>query len=161
MYLKEMRSVPHCPAARRRMPCGRAVAVAAVSSALLAASVVAASDDESRPVEPVIPPGQEALIARMLGRGMTLPDCTLVSCGVKYTVIEATYSCVDGDVTLELGHPQNAPAQTAQFAITIQSGTAPPDLQNSLVSLVRSHEADFVWDWQESAAAAENDDDPE
>ena len=86
----------------------------------------------------------------MLGRGMALPDCTLVSCGVEYTVIEATYSCLDGDVTLELGHPQNATDasfQTAQFAITVQSGTPPPDLQDALVSLVRSREADFVWGW--------------
>jgi len=102
-----------------------------------------------------------ALIAGMLGRGMALPDCTLVSCGVDHTVIEATYSCVDGDVTLEFGHPQNAPAQTAQFSITVQSGTAPPDLQSALVSLIRAREAGFVWGWQESASAAENDAAPE
>jgi len=90
------------------MTCGRAVALAFVSYALLAASVVAATDAESPTLEPVIPPGQEALIAGMLGRGMALPDCTLVSCGVDHTVIEATYDCVDGDVTLrdELDVPQ-------------------------------------------------------
>ena len=92
---------------------------------------------------------------------MALPDCTLVRCGVDYTVIVATYSCLDGGVTIELGHPQNATdtsITTAQFAITVQSGTPPPDLQDALVSLIRSREADFVWGWQESAAAAENDD---
>jgi hypothetical protein len=164
MCLKEMRSVHHRPASRWRMTCGRAVALAVVSCTLLVASVVAASEAESPTTEPVIPPGQEALIAGMLGRGMALPDCTLVSCGVDHTVIVATYSCLDGDVTLELGHPQNATDtsfETAEFAITVQSGTPPPDLQYALVSLVRSREADFVWGWQESAAAAENDDAPE
>lgn len=163
MFLKEMRPVPHRPASRWRMSMrwSRAVALAAVSCALLAAFVVAASDDEHPTVEPVIPPGQEALIAGMLGRGMALPDCTLVGCGVAYTVIEATYDCLDGGVTLELGHPQNATdasAQTAQFAITVQSGTPPLDFQDALLSLVRAREGGFVWGWAEPAADAENDD---
>jgi len=160
MVSKE-RLVPPHPAPRWPMTCGRAVALAVVSCVLLAASVVAATEAEPPILEPVIPPGQEALIAGMLGRGIALPDCTLVSCGVDHTVIEATYSCVDGDVTLEFGHPQNAPAQTAQFSITVQSGTAPPDLQSALVSLIRAREAGFVWGWQESASAAENDAAPE
>jgi hypothetical protein len=126
---------------------------------LLTASVVLASDDESAPVEPVIPPGQEALIASMLGRGMALPDCTLVSCGVAYCVIEATYDCDGGGVALELGHPESATdasGRTAQFAITVQSGMAPPDFANAILSLVRSRERNFVWAVAETAPDAED-----
>lgn len=157
-----MRSAPHRSASPWRWTCGRAVALTVVSWALLATSLVAASDAQSPPVEPVITPGQEALIASLLGRGMALPDCALVGCGVDHTVIVATYGCPDGDVTLELGHPQNATdttTQTAQFAITVQSGTPPPpDFQQALVSLVRAREASFVWALAESAADAESND---
>jgi len=92
---------------------------------------------------------------------MALPDCTLVSCGVTYTVIEATYDCLDGGVALELGHPQSATdtsGRTAQFAVTVQSGTPTPDFSNALLSLVRSRERNFVWALAESAVDAENDD---
>jgi hypothetical protein len=138
---------------------GRALVLAALWCVLLATSVGAVTPA----IEFVIPPGQEALIASMLGRGMALPDCTLISGGVNFTVIEATYSCVGGSVTLELDHPQNADtsAQTAQFAISVRSGTPPLEFQEALVSLVLSRENSFVWAWAESGADAESVDAPE
>jgi hypothetical protein len=48
------------------MPLGRALALVTVSCTLIVASVAAASDAEPPTLEPVIPPGQEALIAGML-----------------------------------------------------------------------------------------------
>src|SRR5262249_27141540 len=111
------------------------------------------------------PPGEEALIANMLGGATVLPDCRLVGCEVNYSVIQATYSCPDGRVAIELGHPQSAThpsTETAQFAITVVSGTPPRDFGRTLVSLVRSRESSFAWAWAESAAGsaldAESDD---
>ena len=147
----------HSRPASRRMTCGRGVALAAVLCALLAASVVAADDDYPTG-DPAIPPGEEEVIASMLGRGLALQYCTLASGGVDYTVIKATYDCLGGAVTLELGHPRNATVtstQTAQFAVTVQSGSPPPGFQDALASLIRSHEQNFEWSWPEHGTAAE------
>jgi hypothetical protein len=97
----------------------------------------------------------------MLGRGMALPQCTLISGGVEYTVIKATYHCLGGEVALELGHPLTAATtstQTGQFAITVQRGSPPPDFGDALVSLIRSREQNFAWTWAEYDAAAKDDD---
>ena len=154
-----MRAVHSGSPSRWRMMCGRGVALAVV---LLAGSVISADGDEYPPGDPAIPPGEEEVIAAMLGRGMALHDCTLISGGVQYTVIKARYNCFPGnEVTLELGHPRNATLpsiQTGQFAITIQSGTPPPGFQDALASLVRSREGAFEWSWPEYDPAAENDD---
>jgi hypothetical protein len=131
-----------------------------VLGALLAASVVAADDDYAA-VEAAIPPGEEELIAAMLGRGTLVGECALISGAVEYTVIKATYSCPGGQTTLELGHPQNATvrfAQTERFAIAVQSGSPPLAFQNALASLIRSNERNFDWGWQERPGAAEDDD---
>ena len=141
------------------MICGRGVALAAVLCALLAVSVVDADDDHPSG-DPAIPPGEEEVIAAMLGRGMALHQCTLISGNVEYTVIKATYGCPGGEVMLELGHPRNAAStstQTAQFAIDVQSGAPPPAFQDALASLVRSQEERFTWSWPEYDAAAEDD----
>jgi hypothetical protein len=96
----------------------------------------------------------------MLGRGTAVDYCTLVSGGVQYTVIRATYDCLGSPVTLELGHPRNATGpstQTGQFAIRVASGTPPPGFQDALASLVRSREGYFQWTWPEYDPAAENE----
>jgi len=155
-----MRPVDSRPTSHWRITWGRGVALAALLSALLAASVVAADDDDRPAAEPAIPPGEEALIAAMLGRGMAVGECALIGAGVEYTVIKATYRCPGGETTLELGHPQNATvrsAQTKQFAITVESGSPPPIFQHALASRIRSHERDFQWGWQERPGAAEDD----
>src|SRR5690348_15391084 len=110
---------------RHEMARSVAIALAAVLCASLAASVVAADDDGPSTADAVIPPGHEALIGAMLGRGMALHDCVLVSGGVQYSVIKATYRCLFGEVTLDLGHLDNATPtsiRTGQFAITLESG---------------------------------------
>ena len=138
----------------------RGVALAALSCALLAASVVAANDGDVPIGEPAIPPGEEELIAGMLGRGMALRDCTLASGGVEYTVIKATYACPAGAVSLVLDHPQNATAAsmvTGQFAVTLQSGAPPAGFGEALASLIRAREAAFVWSWPEHEGAAADD----
>ena len=156
-----MRPVHSRPESRWRMTCARGVALAAVLCVPLVASVVAADDDDYPAGDPAIPPGEEQLIATMLGRGLALHDCTLTSGGVEYTVIKATYDCPGGEVALELGHPRNATVtstQTGQFAITVEGGSPPPGFQDALASLIRSQEEEFEWSWPQHDAAAENDD---
>jgi len=155
-----MRPVHSRPESRWRMTCARGVALAAVLCVPLVASVVAADDGDHPTGDPAIPPGEEELIASMLGRGMALHDCTLISGGVEYTTIKATYDCPGGEVTLQLDHRRNATAtstQTGQFAITVQSGSPPLGFGDALTSLIRTQEDHFQWSWPQYDAAAEDD----
>ena len=97
----------------------------------------------------VIPPGQEDLLAGMLGRGATLPDdCKFAGADVDHATIKTTYTCAHGDVGFRLCHPSAAPpgaTQTARFAITLQTGTPQDSLKEALVARIRSREADFQW----------------
>ncbi len=154
-----MRPVDRRPASRWRTMCGRGVALAAVLSALLSGPVIAADDDDLVAGDPAIPPGEETLIATMLGRGTLVHDCKLMSGGVEYAVIKATYNCPRGEVTLELGHLQNATAtstQIGQFALTVQSGSPPPGFQEALASRIQSRETYFAWSWPEYHAAVDD-----
>jgi hypothetical protein len=149
----------HNRAPRWRLTWRRRVALGAVVGALLAASLVTASDDDFG--NPAIPPGEEQVVATMLGRGVALQYCTLVSGGVEYSVIKGTYNCLTSEATFELRHPRYATAgstQTEKFVITLASGSAPPGFQDVLTSLVRSHERDFQWSWPEYDPAARGDD---
>lgn len=143
-----------------RMRYARRVALAAALCTLLAAPVVAQDAGESPAGDPAIPPGEEELIAGMLGRGVALNDCRLVSGGVEYTIIKATYECPGGRVTLQLDHPRNATPtslQTGQFAVTVQEGAPPPGFEDTLVGLIRAQERDFQWNWPQADAAADGD----
>ena len=99
--------------------------------------------------ESFIPPGQEALVGAMLGSDATLPgDCKLLTGNLQKTTIEATYACSSGEVVVELANPANAPTnatRTEKFAIRVVRGTAPADLQSTLVSRIRERESQFRW----------------
>ena len=130
--------------------CGRRIGLAlrvTFICALLGTPVLAEEEESG----PAIPPGQEELLAAMLGRGTPLAgDCRLSSGGVEYTIIRATYACPGGPVVFELAHPSqagNTATPTKQFAITLKSGTPPGDMADAFVSLVRSREDDFKWTW--------------
>jgi hypothetical protein len=80
---------------------------------------------------------------------------------VQYDVIKATYGCGGGDLTIQLAHPRHATTgsvRTAQFAITVESGTPPPGFPEAIVSLVRSREAGFAWTAPERDRAATDGD---
>lgn len=99
--------------------------------------------------EAVIAPGNEELLAAMLGKGGTLPEgCKLTGGEVQHSKIRATYQCAAGEVVLELLHPQQAPAsatRTERFAIVVVSGTPPPTLLSGIEALVRAKESGFEW----------------
>ena len=139
----------------RRVICGRGLALAAMLWTLLATSVVAADDDEAT-VDAVIPPGEEQVVADMLGRGAGLQYCALVSGGIRDNVISGVYNCVGNEVRVELANPRNATAtsiQTGQFAVTVQ-GSPTAGFQDDLVARVRSAEGSFQWARPERDAPA-------
>jgi hypothetical protein len=158
--MRLMRAVHSHAASRWLTLCGRGLALTILWCSLLAATVVAADDDDYATRRPSMPPGQESLIAGMLGRGMLIRGCRLASGGVEYTVIKATYDCPRGEVALEISHLLDATAPSAQigqFAITIQSGSPPSGFEEALVSRVRSRQNQFVWTWPEPAPVQGDD----
>ncbi len=139
---------------------GTCAAPATLLCALLFASALAAAEPAASP-NPMIPPGQEDLLAEMLGRGVTLAGCNLTGAGVEYTIVEATYACPEGEAVFDLAHPSTASPsaiQTAQFAITLQSGSPPHSLADALVSSIRAREDAFEWEWLPSKEAKPADD---
>ena len=142
--------------------CAHGIALAALLCGLLGSCVVAADDGAQPALDPAIPPGEEEVIANMLGRGVPIYGCTFTGGNVEYTIIKATYDCPGGQVALQLDHPRNATTTstpTGQFAITVLSGSPPQDFGNALLALVRSREGNFQWGWQESGGPT--DDNPD
>jgi len=124
--------------------------------------IARASAAESAALQgPAIPPGEEQLLAAMLGRGDVIAGCVLSGAGVEYTVVKAAYACEDGNVVLQLSHPSTAPRtaiQTNAFAITLLSGSPPGSLLDALVSLIRAGESAFEWKWFDEDEDTTDDD---
>ena len=99
--------------------------------------------------EAVVAPGQEDLLAEMLGRGAALPgECAFAGGTVGGGAITGTYQCPDGEVVFELRSPSTAPAaseRTARFAITLLKGSPPPTLAAALKSRIVSRETAIEW----------------
>jgi hypothetical protein len=137
--------LPRLKASGRSLGCpmGVMLACALLFTPALAADEPATSDG------PMIPPGQEELLLAMLGKGATLAGCTLTGGEVVYTMVKATYACPGGEAVFELVHPSVAARsaiQTAQFAMTLESGSPPRSLADALVSRIRSQEDAFEWE---------------
>jgi hypothetical protein len=117
----------------------------------LLAAPAFATEGEPEQAAPAVPPGQEALLLEMLGKGAALPDgCKLAAGEVDHTVIEATYDCAFGKVILELAHPREArptDEQTEQFVFTVLEGSPPDSLVDAVGALIHAHEDDFEWAW--------------
>jgi tetratricopeptide (TPR) repeat protein len=101
--------------------------------------------------ELAIPPGQEALLGRMLGEGAALPaGCTLDTATVDRSFVRAQYVCEGGAaVEIEL-HPASAAVQarqtTASFAIVADGPDTPREaLVGAVTALVRAGEGRFQW----------------
>src|SRR5712691_618151 len=100
--------------------------LAAVIRALVFAGVVSGA---APVLAQVILPGQEDVLAAMLGSGVTLPDgCTFADGQVERAVVRATYRCPSGDVVIELSHrdvPDPRAIRTERFALSVVAGSPP------------------------------------
>jgi hypothetical protein len=97
----------------------------------------------------VIPPGQEDLLADMLGRNAQLPGgCQFTGGEASGPIVTGTYTCAGANVAIELHHPDDAPSdapRTERFAVVVGNGAPPPALVDAVVSLIRAKEASFQW----------------
>jgi len=101
--------------------------------------------------EAVIPPGQEDLLARMLGLRAELPgNCKFTNGEVQHTTVQVSYECPGGPVIFRLVHPSKAPSgaiESTKFAMIEESGTPPPGLATALVERLQKGESEFEWLW--------------
>ncbi len=97
----------------------------------------------------VIAPGQEELLAGMLGRGAQFPGgCAWAGATVEQTRVMSWYTCANGRVDIELRHPGasvDAVARTEQFAVRVRAGEAPPGLVEALRQRLHAQEGAFHW----------------
>ena len=144
------------PVAHRRLVILALAVCCAVAAPLLSPrGLVADEVGENSGIPPtpvdefVIPPGQEELLADMLGRGATLPgQCQLSAGDINGAIVVGTYTCPAGQVVFELRHPSKAPADashTDKFAVVVKSGAPPAGLADALLTSIKSHEAQFKW----------------
>ena len=97
-----------------------------------------------------IGPGQEDLLAEMLGKGSALPGgCAWTGASVERARVVSSYGCADARVEIELRHPgdavEAADARTESFALRVHAGAAPPGLVAAIEARVRVGEAAFHW----------------
>lgn len=96
----------------------------------------------------VIPPGQEALAARILG-GELPGGCRFAGATIARTAVQARYTCADGERRLELRHPSDAPpgaVRAEQLALVAPEEGAPPAaLMEALRERLRAEEAGWRW----------------
>ncbi|HLY38136.1 MAG TPA: hypothetical protein VKU61_08875 [Candidatus Binatia bacterium] len=100
-------------------------------------------------IRPLIRPGQEEVIAHMLGRGELLPgSCRLVAGQIDGARVTGTYSCPEGRVGVRLDHPSRAPddaTRTRDFAVVLVAGSPPSGFLDALAERVRRDEPSFQW----------------
>lgn len=135
----------------------------AVLCGILAVPALAAGGlEKEAPFEPVVPPGQDDLMAAMLGRAAVLPgECRFDGGGADGIAIRSTYRCATGKVVYELTHPDNGDdtaSTTERFAIMLRSGNPPDGLEEALVSLIKYREPEFQWVWLSSHQDGSNED---
>jgi len=100
-------------------------------------------------IRPLIRPGQEEVIADMLGRGeLLVGSCRLVEGQIDGAGVTGTYSCTEGRFGVRLDHPSRAPAdatRTRDFAVVLVAGSPPPGFLDALADRVRRDEPSFEW----------------
>lgn len=96
----------------------------------------------------VLPAGQEALIAAMLGGRDTLPGpCNLDRARVEGARVVAVYRCAGAEAVLELHHPDAAPAASVIAGSLAVFAVAPrrDALVGAVVDRVRQRGAAVRW----------------
>jgi hypothetical protein len=112
---------------------------------LLAVALVACAGS---PDSAAVPPGQDEVIAEILGRGKIFPGECRFAGGDAGRSIRATYVCRDGEIVVELLHPGGARASavnTARFAVVLRGKPIPDGFADALAANIRSHEGAFQW----------------
>jgi hypothetical protein len=98
----------------------------------------------------VVPPGQEAALATMLGGTGAIASCHYESANIERDHVVTQFDCGAGTppVTLVLSHrgAGACPAVcTTKFVITDRSGDAPAAFMTALTESVSHHEQAFEW----------------
>ena len=126
-----------------------AAAALACAARPLAAQPEGGNTPPPTELQHVIPPGQEPLLADLLGSGQTLPGgCKFADGQIQQSTIIATYDCDGGQVVIDVVHPEEAPSGallTERFALTVRKGTAPQGLTDAILARVRAREGEFEW----------------
>lgn len=127
---------------------GRDGARGAICSAMVIVAVLGADRGTARSTM-VFPPGQESVLAKMVGAdGSALSTCSFAGGAVTSASMKAEYACPTGAVAVEIRHPDASlpgDVRTRQFAIGVRSGMPPPDFLPALLERVRAREAAFTW----------------
>lgn len=99
--------------------------------------------------ELIIPPGQDEIVAQMLGRDAALPSgCVWAGASVAESKVTTTYKCASETHVFELRRPEEGPEgapRTAKFAVVPVERSAPPELLDAIVARVRAGEGAFRW----------------
>jgi hypothetical protein len=101
----------------------------------------------------VVPPGHEAVVARMLNpSGLADGGWTFVRATIERMAIHGFYRSAHGEVArVTLGHPSAAPTawpRTARFAVTLRVNSqreAAAFLLRAVIAGVRAAEGEFAW----------------
>jgi hypothetical protein len=126
---------------------GELLRALAIGSILVARTAAAGAETQER-VDRVIPPGQEELLAEMLGRGMALPGgCRFDGADADGAIVTARYACDAGRAVIELRPPGDAPTalRTQQFTIVVRGRSVPAGLSEAVAELIRAREARLEW----------------
>ncbi|MFT3769854.1 MAG: hypothetical protein QM820_30855 [Minicystis sp.] len=96
----------------------------------------------------VIPPGQEAIVGRMLG-GALPGGCRFAGASIEKTQVSARYACADGERRIALRHPSealDAAVRSKQLAVVVPAGSAlPQELVAALGDRLRAEDATWRW----------------
>ena len=113
------------------------------------ALILSASPVLAQQGEDAIPPGQEEILADMMGRGADLPaGCRWAGASIERTIVVSRYRCAGGEVIVELHHPERAPAAAVRgdrFALVARGGSAPPGLLDAIAARARARGDAFHW----------------
>ncbi len=139
------------PSEAFRRACGRFVGLCAVllcSSAFTARADAPAPSDR-RPLEWVIPGGQEPIVIQMLGGTGALAGCRYENIHMSGDRVDASFRCTGRATLLEirLAHRSSmfcSGACTEKFVLTVPTD-APAGFADALRTSVASHEARFVF----------------
>jgi hypothetical protein len=125
----------------------RTVAAAALSAALILAAGPARAQAPAA-AAPVIGPGQDQLLGRLLQLDGAPGGCKVATVSVDKDHVSASYTCAGMSVPLELHHPATArPAalKTERFAVVAPGAAPPVDLLRDLEKSLRAGEGAWVW----------------